>query len=272
MQPSSFWRELEQRFKAAGAKFGVALAARWIGIESNPDEQPIDSCISLDINGWTVTDCQGLAAAQNTAGERYWLPWTGNAHEHKTFAWLAERAAVGLGHPGGPTAMFFWLDRLKTESAYFHDNTLLMHHDDELRAVSTRAGGIKHLFEASAEYCMKLETECLARESSSGPTIDENTAIDAITSTRSELPSSQDNSVDGRQQVERFIQKCRATDPRISRKHIWQAVGHKQPKQFQRWQRGDDKTTAADKRNFSRILSMAPSKFIELLKSMKILS
>jgi len=32
---------------------------------------------------------------------------------HAVFKWIAERAALKLGHAGGPAAVFFWLDLLK---------------------------------------------------------------------------------------------------------------------------------------------------------------
>ena len=51
------------------------------------------------------------------------------------------------------------------------------------------------------------------------------------------------------------------------------AVGHKSPRQFEYWQKGQIKQgsmpgyTAADDRNFRRVLNMAPHEFWQLVKS-----
>src|SRR4051794_23888828 len=110
MKDAAFWRDLEQRFAAAVAKYGDSLSARWAGVESRPNETPVESRQSGDPYGWDVHP-HGLSA-RNRVGECWRLEWTGNEPQRKNFAWLAEPGAVGLGHSGGTTAMFFWLDRL----------------------------------------------------------------------------------------------------------------------------------------------------------------
>jgi hypothetical protein len=67
--------------------------------------------------------------------------------------------------------------------------------------------------------------------------------------------------------VELFISKCQEeTSVRITRRHIWSAVGHKTPRQFQYWQASSSKATAQDHQNFRRILTMSPTDFEALLK------
>jgi hypothetical protein len=72
--------------------------------------------------------------------------------------------------------------------------------------------------------------------------------------------------------VEDFILRCRQNTPlQVNRTHIWLAVGHKAPKQFERWQASDPKATKQDDENFRRILAMQPADFVELLKNRRII-
>jgi hypothetical protein len=68
--------------------------------------------------------------------------------------------------------------------------------------------------------------------------------------------------------VDVFIQKCRQeTSLNATRTHIWRAVGHRSPRQFQFWQASGPKATAQDDRNFRRILAMKSTEFVALLKT-----
>jgi hypothetical protein len=163
MRSSAFWHDLEKRFISGQAKFGNALGARWIGPESPDGDAILESRVSYDPLGWEVGGDDGLSAS-NSAGERWYIGGTAHQHARTSFAWLAERAAVGLGHPGGQRALFFWLDRLKTKSPCFQDAGGMTRYKDVTIQGNARAGGIDRPFEASAEYCLKLATECLAAE------------------------------------------------------------------------------------------------------------
>jgi hypothetical protein len=69
--------------------------------------------------------------------------------------------------------------------------------------------------------------------------------------------------------VDDFLHRCNEESTvgfKVIRKHIWLAVGHAYPRQFQYWQEGSDKATDEDDRNFCRILSMSPAEFLSLLK------
>ena len=82
--------------------------------------------------------------------------------------------------------------------------------------------------------------------------------------------------------IKNFLVCCqRDTGVRISKKHIWLAASHKQPRQFQYWQAGQDRisgdrgtrgATEEDDRNFRRILQMVPAAFVALLRKQKILA
>jgi hypothetical protein len=79
------------------------------------------------------------------------------------------------------------------------------------------------------------------------------------------LPTS-DGKTARRQQVETFVRECNAisTTP-IYRNHIWRSVGHSKGRQFEYWQACSPKATDEDNQNFSRVLNMAPQKFVALV-------
>jgi len=59
-----------------------------------------------------------------------------------------------------------------------------------------------------------------------------------------------------RAKVDAFIERARhKTGRRITRTMIWKAAGYKNRTEFERWQRGDARTTAAAHRNIMRVLS-----------------
>ena len=74
--------------------------------------------------------------------------------------------------------------------------------------------------------------------------------------------------------VDAFLQRCNERvdgGTKVIRKHIWGAIGHQQPRQFQYWQADDVQATEEDDQNFRRILSMEPSDFIAILKQKKLI-
>jgi hypothetical protein len=69
--------------------------------------------------------------------------------------------------------------------------------------------------------------------------------------------------------VDDFLGRCNreaGLEVELVRKHISLAVGHKYPRQFQYWQASDPRATAADNRNFGRILRMTPAEFVKVLR------
>ena len=100
--------------------------------------------------------------------------------------------------------------------------------------------------------------EVASNESDAGPT----SAVSGLDDMRQQRSAS----------VNRFLLECsQKLTLKITRKHIWQAVGHKTARQFQYWQASDLKATAQDHPNFSRILAMSPAEFEALLKQKKII-
>jgi hypothetical protein len=79
---------------------------------------------------------------------------------------------------------------------------------------------------------------------------------------------------DRRAVVDGFLLQCKQETPlKATRTHIWRAVGHTRPRQFQYWQAGQGRlpgtsrgATEEDDRNFRRILAMEPEDFVALLK------
>lgn len=78
------------------------------------------------------------------------------------FKAAAERAAVLLGQPDGPSSLFFWLDLLKSESPHYEISPLSYKNADGAM-VHGEGGLITNLCLASAEHCYKLETRAIAK-------------------------------------------------------------------------------------------------------------
>lgn len=129
-----FWRDLEARFRAlhneqSRGSSNDVLHALWSYI-ADPD------------NG---------------------TPWSlsgGPARICTQFEWLAQAAAVRLGHSGGPGAVFTWLDRLKAQSPHYKGGITGFWREPKVpKEVRTDSGLIELLCLASAEYCLKCETD-----------------------------------------------------------------------------------------------------------------
>ncbi len=66
--------------------------------------------------------------------------------------------------------------------------------------------------------------------------------------------------------INTFIAKVTESGRRITRKNIWTVAGYKDATEFQRFQRGDARTTSSAATTFSRVLKMKPKAFIESLE------
>lgn len=131
----SFWSDLEKRFRDLGNEYGDRLAANWIS-----------SAWGEDCEQWCLRGDQG--------------------RESEMFRALAEKAAIGLGHPAGRGALFFWFDLLKSESANFRPG--YGGHDGEGNV--WHAGVIRKPCEASADQCFRQETRLVAAAITVEPT------------------------------------------------------------------------------------------------------
>jgi hypothetical protein len=124
MAKSAFWRDLEQRFRELQANCVDSLEACWMASGSGTDDYQ-----------WRLRESTESA--------------------RKMFIWLADRAAVELGHKAG-TGWSHWLDLLKRDSPN-HRDIALQGFDKEGADVKTGAGTILRLCGASAQYCIYCE-------------------------------------------------------------------------------------------------------------------
>jgi hypothetical protein len=100
------------------------------------------------------------------------------------------------------------------------------------------------------------------------------TSTGAVSTTRMAVVLNGSGVGDRSAMVEDFLLRCNQEPDlpeKIIKKHIWGAVGHKSPRQFQYWQASDDKATVEDQTNFSRTLALQPSEFVAQLKRMKLI-
>ena len=130
---SNFWKDLANQFRDLQAEHDGELRANW-----TPTTQVGES------GRWYLSGTRG-----GNEGRRL----------RTQFEWLAEKAAVRLGHPGGPSALFFWLDLLKTESPYFRGGLVYGSRSGDGPVTETTVGVIEQVCAASADYCLKCETQ-----------------------------------------------------------------------------------------------------------------
>jgi hypothetical protein len=78
------------------------------------------------------------------------------------------------------------------------------------------------------------------------------------------------NSAGRRAAINGFISKvAEETGRRITRKDIWTVAGYRNRTEFERFQRGDKRTTRSAASNFQRVLRMKPQDFIRSLDKKK---
>lgn len=129
MTAVEFWRDIEARFRALQSRSHDSLYAVWLS------------------TGWSETGDQWrLRGADRTV--------------RVNFEWSAERAAVELGHHGGRSAVVFWLDLLKHESPNYK---VTGSGSSDNGVTRNEHGKIKRVCEASADYCLRLETQGIAK-------------------------------------------------------------------------------------------------------------
>ena len=143
MANTEFWRDLEARFRELH------------------DEQLQDR----NRNNSPVHATWGSEGANP---EDQWYLGGSTNHIRTQFEWLAEHAAVRLGHPGGPTALFFWLDLLKAESPYYRGGIQGTSQIGD-KVTHSESGVIEFVCKASADYCLKCETQEIIEEQAAVP-------------------------------------------------------------------------------------------------------
>ena len=130
MAEALFWRDVEQRFGALQVDCGDSLQASW-----------------MEAGNGTTDYLWRLKGASESA--------------NKMFIWLADRAAVELGHKAG-AGWRYWLDLLKRDSPN-HRNLKLQGFDSDGAGVETAGGTILRLCGASAQYCICCESRMISK-------------------------------------------------------------------------------------------------------------
>jgi hypothetical protein len=101
-------------------------------------------------------------APLNDHGDHWFIAGSSSECILESFSAAAERAAVLLGQPAGPSTLTHWLDLLKENSPRYQGGgwSESVHGGATVRS---ETGSINDLCLASAEYCYKLETAAIAR-------------------------------------------------------------------------------------------------------------
>lgn len=119
----------------------------------------------------------GLCAHWNPDGwsdtGRPWYLSNGDYKIKDSFKNVAQSAAIELGHPGGDDSLFFWLDLLRRDGHCFTPFGL--------------GGQIYRVCEASADYCVKRETD--VRRATREPTLEENGELQIANQTGAAPPT-----------------------------------------------------------------------------------
>ena len=100
-----------------------------------------------------------ISTAWNEQGGKWYLSGSQDKRVREVFGWIAERAALRLGHVGGPTAVFFWCDLLKRGSPNYRGDITGSSRYRNGPERRYEGGVIERVCEASADYCLKLENE-----------------------------------------------------------------------------------------------------------------
>jgi hypothetical protein len=128
MAEYAVWRDFEQRFLALKADCDDSLQATWI---------------------------------EDGSGASQWYLRGSTESARKLFIWVAERAAVELGHKAG-TSWTYFLDLLKRDSPN-HRQMTLQNFDHNGGGVKTGAGTILRVCGAAAQYCIRCESYMISK-------------------------------------------------------------------------------------------------------------
>lgn len=130
MTDPTVWSDLRSAFNQLAFKYGDRLRPSW------------------------------TSTPRNDAGDHWYVfrPDTDDAdRERNRFILLAKRAGALLGGGGQVDPLFAWLDHLRTKSANFMGG----HAEGDVGGFEF--GTIEHPCQASAECCLDLETDAMAR-------------------------------------------------------------------------------------------------------------
>lgn len=127
--PPRFWRHMANRFRSLSAKYGDRLEATW---------SPVSVNAGGDLWVFSGATCK---------------------HELVRFKALAARAGAELGSTDRELAVFVWLDCLRAESSHRTLGPLVTHFDARGGSVTRQYEVVDELYQASAEYCLQLQSK-----------------------------------------------------------------------------------------------------------------
>jgi hypothetical protein len=121
------WRDLQSRFQSLRRDYGDHMAANWIATSWNED------------------------------GDQWYLSGANQDRERELFVVLVELAVAKLD-PRATNALSFWLDLLRQQSPSLRFPFALSHGNADGTWTSAQAVILHRVIQASADYCLRLET------------------------------------------------------------------------------------------------------------------
>ncbi len=255
MGDPQFWRDIEPQFRSL-AQHPFDLRADWDLVTGN------------SVGDWRII---GSPAALRLRFEK-----------------LARQAGAVMCESAEVDSLKTWLDLLMKRGMNFeYGRATVEVNADGTAGAHHLNGTISNLCEASANMCIVLETEAFEAEkrhaSDQQLMIEATARLEEIAAamkamgyainpgqpTNATEPGG-DNGTNGsgtdqRAAVDAFISKLSDAGRKITRKQIWTVVGYTNATEFERFQRGDNRTTQSAAAAFNRVLNMKPADFIELL-------
>ena len=73
-----------------------------------------------------------------------------------------------------------------------------------------------------------------------------------------------------RAEIDAFILRLALAGHKVTRKDLWTVAGYKHPSEFERFQRGDSRTTRSATAALTRVLNLTPLDFIQLLEKKRV--
>jgi len=141
-------------------------------------------------------------------------------------------------------------------------------------------GSISNVFEESADFWDDIAARAFELEVAGGGTNGRTVEPVAVRITippkseteRKDLASQvvlNGSTADRRAAVDTFISKLAEAGHRITRTNIWTVAGYTHRTEFERFQRGDTRTTRSAASSFNRVLGMKPEDFVMALQKRK---
>jgi hypothetical protein len=219
-------------------------AARWLGL---------DPSVKVAEGRFRGTDWE------------YWSHWCSSGEPYKTYAaWLetlkretvAELESIWKGRSAASDKWFEVACKLKIEEAL---SALV-----KARIAQARDVEVNRLDRKARAGAWTRVAGTLPGATPNGatePKADESTCTNAGLT----VNGTKGNGTDQRAAIDAFILKLAEAGRKIKRRNIWKVAGYANATEFERFQRGDTRTTQSAAAAFKRVLGMTPEAFIGLL-------